>query len=273
MNIAQALAQAHGLGLDRLEAQTLMLHSLGRDLHDRAWLLLHDTDEPSLGILEAFNALVQRRLQNEPIAYLTGSQDFHGLNLIVDPRVLVPRPDTETLVNWALSLGLEQAQVLDLGTGSGAIALALKHARPQWHVSAVDASADALVVANSNAQALSLAVNFVHSNWFAKLPGKFDLIVSNPPYIAEGDPHLQALPSEPRMALVSGLDGLDAIRHIIAHAPKHLNAGAWLLLEHGFDQAPAVRDLLMQRGFGQVQSRVDLAGIKRCSGGCWPEVK
>jgi release factor glutamine methyltransferase len=273
VNIAQALAQAHGLGLDRLEAQTLMLHALGRDRHDRAWLLLHDVDELSADVVDKFHAVVQRRLQHEPIAYLTGSQDFHGLNLVVDPRVLVPRPDTETLVDWALSLGLEQAQVLDLGTGSGAIALALKHARPQWHVSAVDASADALVVANNNAQALSLSVNFVHSNWFAKLQGKFDLIVANPPYIAEGDPHLQALPSEPRMALVSGLDGLDAIRHIIAHAPKHLNAGAWLLLEHGFDQAPAVRDLLMQRGFGQVQSRVDLAGIKRCSGGQWPEVK
>ena len=273
MNIAQALAQAHGLGLDRLEAQTLMLHALGRDRHDRAWLLLHDTDEPSLSILKAFNALVQRRLQHEPIAYLTGSQDFHGLNLVVDPRVLVPRPDTETLVDWALSLGLEQAQVLDLGTGSGAIALALKHAQPAWQVSAVDASADALVLARGNAQALSLAVNFVHSNWFAQLQGKFDLIVANPPYIAEGDPHLPALNAEPRQALVSGVDGLDDIRHIIAHAPKHLHPGAWLLLEHGFDQAPQVCALLETHGFLQVQSRVDLAGIKRCSGGCWPEMK
>ena len=273
MNIAQALTHAKTLGLDHLEAQTLLLHVLGRDLHDRAWLLLHDMDEPSLGILEAFNALVHRRLQNEPIAYLTGSQDFHGLNLVVDPRVLVPRPDTETLVDWALSLNLEQAKVLDLGTGSGAIALALKHARPAWQVSAVDASADALVVANSNAQALSLPVIFVHSNWFAKLPGKFDLIVSNPPYIAEGDPHLPALNAEPRQALVSGVDGLDDIRHIIQEAPKHLNAGAWLLLEHGFDQAPQVCTLLEKHGFLQVQSRVDLAGIKRCSGGCWPEVK
>ena len=129
MNIAQALAHAKTLGLDHLEAQTLLLHALGRDQHDRAWLLQHNTDEPSLGKLEVFNALVQRRLHNEPIAYLTGSQDFHGLSLIVDPRVLVPRPDTETLVDWALSLGLEQAQVLDLGTGSGAIALALQHLR------------------------------------------------------------------------------------------------------------------------------------------------
>jgi release factor glutamine methyltransferase len=273
LNIAQALAHAKTLGLEHLQAQTLLLHALGRDLHDRAWLLLHDTDEPSLVMLQAFNALVQRRLHNEPIAYLTGSQDFHGLNLAVDPRVLVPRPDTETLVDWALSLDLEQAKVLDLGTGSGAIALALKHARPSWALSAVDASADALLVASANAQTLSLRVNFVHGNWFAGLQARFDLIVSNPPYIAEGDPHLPALHAEPRQALVSGMDGLDDIRHIIGQAPHHLNAGAWLLLEHGFDQAAAVQNLLIQAGFAQVQSRVDLAGIKRCSGGQWPEVK
>ena len=273
MNIAQALAHAKTLGLEHLEGQTLLLHALGRDLHDRAWLVSHDLDEPSLDTLQAFNTLVQRRLQYEPLAYLTGSQDFHGLKLIVDQRVLVPRPDTETLVNWALSLDLEQLQVLDLGTGSGAIALALQHARPDWHVTGLDASADALAVASGNAQALSLRVNFVQGNWFAQLQDKFDLIVSNPPYIAEDDPHLQALPSEPRMALVSGVDGLDAIRHIIEQAPNHLNAGAWLLLEHGFDQAAVVCDKLAQRGFTKVQSRVDLAGIQRCSGGQWPEVK
>ena len=273
MKIAQALAHAKTLGLDQLEAQTLLLHALGRDLHDRAWLLLHDTDEPSLGILEAFNDLVQRRLQNEPIAYLTGSQDFHGLNLIVDPRVLVPRPDTETLVEWALSLGLEQAKVLDLGTGSGAIALALKHARPAWQVSAVDASADAIALAQDNADALGLEVHFNLGYWLSEVQGQFDLIVSNPPYIAEDDPHLLALNAEPRQALVSGSDGLDDIRHIIAHAPKHLHPGAWLLLEHGFDQAPQVCALLETHGFLRVQSRVDLAGINRCSGGCWPEMK
>jgi release factor glutamine methyltransferase len=273
LNIAQALAHAKTLGLDHLEAQTLLLHALGRDQHDRAWLLLHDQEAPSEDMLAFFKGLVQRRLHNEPIAYLTGSQDFHGLNLAVDPRVLVPRPDTETLVDWALSLNLEQATVLDLGTGSGAIALALKHVRPSWALTAVDASADALLVASGNAQALSLKVNFVHGNWFTGLQGRFDLIVSNPPYIAEGDPHLPALRSEPRQALVSGMDGLDDIRHIIEQAPHHLNTGAWLLLEHGFDQASAVQDLLIQAGFTQVQSRVDLAGIKRCSGGQWPEVK
>ena len=272
MNIAQALAHAKTLGLEHLQAQTLLLHALGRDQHDRAWLLQHDTDEPSLSMLEAFNALVQRRLQNEPIAYLTGSQDFHGLNLAVNPRVLVPRPDTETLVDWALSLGLKQAQVLDLGTGSGAIALALKHARPFWALSAVDASADALALAQDNADALGLEVHFNLGDWLSEVQGQFDLIVSNPPYIAEDDPHLPALQAEPRQALVSGVDGLDDIRHIIEQAPHHLNAGAWLLLEHGFDQAPQVCALLETHGFLQVQSRVDLAGIKRCSGGQWPEV-
>ena len=274
MNIAQALAQAHGLGLDRLEAQTLMLHALGRDRHDRAWLLLHDTDEPSLSILKAFNALVQRRLHNEPIAYLTGSQDFHGLNLAVDPRVLVPRPDTETLVDWALSLDLEQANVLDLGTGSGAIALALKHARPSWNLSAVDASADALLVASANAQRLGLEIVAYLGRWCAPLVGQtFDVIVSNPPYVADGDTHLSQLLHEPLSALVAGKDGLDDIRDIVLQAVHHLKPGAWLLLEHGFDQAQAVQDLLANQGLVSVQSRQDLAGILRCTGGQWPRVK
>ena len=273
MNIAQTLAHAKALGLDHLEAQTLLLHVLGRDLYDRAWLLLHDQESPPEEALAWFNALVQRRLQHEPIAYLTGSQAFHGLTMQVDPRVLVPRPDTETLVDWALSLSLSQARVLDLGTGSGAVALALQHARPHWAVSAVDISAEALAVARHNAQRLGMAVHFNQGHWLDGVQGQFELIVSNPPYIAEGDPHLKALTSEPLQALVSGADGLADIRQIVSQAPSHLVAGGWLLLEHGFDQALAVQALLSQAGFVQVQSRKDLAGIQRCTGGQWPEVK
>jgi len=163
--------------------------------------------------------------------------------------------------------------VLDLGTGSGAIALALKHARPAWLLSAVDASTDALQVAQANAQRLGLAVSFLHGDWLSGVQGRFDVIVSNPPYIADDDPHLPALQAEPQAALVSGTDGLDDIRTIAAQAPLHLLPGGWLLLEHGHDQAYAVQALLHQAGFDQVQSRKDLAGIPRCTGGQWPEVK
>ena len=274
MNIAQALQQARCFAISSLEAQTLLLHALGRDLHDRAWLLLHDGDELPLNTCELYKGLMQRRLAHEPLAYLTGQQEFHGLTLQVDERVLVPRPDTETLVDWALELELPpQAHVLDLGTGSGAIALALKYARPHWQVQAVDASEQALAVAADNAARLRLEVSFLQSHWFSQVQVLFDLVVSNPPYIAQGDPHLPALRAEPLQALVSGADGLEDIRHIIAQAPAHLKSGAWLLLEHGFDQAPAVRHLLASQGFVQVQSRKDIAGIERCSGGQWPEVK
>lgn len=274
MNIAQALQQARCFSISSLEAQTLLLQALGRDLHDRAWLLLHDSDELPLTSSELYKDLMQRRLTHEPLAYLTGQQEFHGLTLQVDKRVLVPRPDTETLVDWALEFKLSpQAHVLDLGTGSGAIALALKHARPDWQVQAVDASEQALAVAVGNAATLQLEVKFLHSHWFAQVQGQFELMVSNPPYIVQGDPHLPALRAEPSEALVSGPDGLNDIRHIISQAPARLLPGAWLLLEHGFDQAPAVRQLLTKQGFLQVQSRKDLAGINRCSGGQWSEVK
>ncbi len=274
MNIVQALQQARCFSISSLEAQTLLLHALGRDLHDRAWLLLHDSDELPLHTHALYNDLMQRRLAHEPLAYLTGQQEFHGLTLQVDQRVLVPRPDTETLVDWALALELPPyTHVLDLGTGSGAVALALKNARPDWNVTALDASEQALAVAAGNAAKLQLEVKFLHSHWFSQVQGLFDLVVSNPPYIAQGDPHLPALRAEPLQALVSGADGLDDIRHITAQAPAHLLPGAWLLLEHGFDQAPAVRQLLASQGFVQVQSRKDIAGINRCSGGQWPEVK
>jgi release factor glutamine methyltransferase len=204
-----------------------------------------------------------------------GSKPFFGLDLEVDKRVLVPRPDTETLVEWTLELALTLAPnsnkpnaVLDMGTGSGAIALALKSVQPDWQVTALDASADALTVAQNNAKRLNLNVNFLQSSWFDSLgDSKFDLIVSNPPYIVEGDRHMAALAHEPKQALTSGADGLDDIRKIIQQAPDFLTSGGWLLLEHGYDQAAAVRDLLAQSGFRQVQSKQDLAGIERCSRG------
>jgi len=177
------------------------------------------------------------------------------------------------LVDWALSLDLPQARVLDLGTGSGAVALALKHKRPSWTVHAVDQSAKALAVAQANAHRLQLEVAFLQSDWLSWVQGTFDLIVANPPYIAEADPHLPGLVHEPQSALVSGPQGLNDLQAIIAQAPSYLVPGGWLLLEHGYDQAAAVCELLRQKGFTQVQSRNDLAGIARCSGGMRAEVK
>ena len=269
------MAAAQTLGLERLDSQLLLLHALGKTASARAWLLAHDTDELTPEVAQAFRALCLRRASGEPLAYIVGSKEFFGLALQVDGRVLVPRPDTETLVDWSLErLQLpDLLQVLDLGTGSGAIALALAHSlqaagRPA-QITAVDASADALDVARDNAARLGLAVHFIESSWLAQVTGRFHLIASNPPYIASADPHLAALVHEPLQALTAGADGLDDIRQIIEDAPSHLLPGGWLLLEHGYDQADRVRGLLMQRGFSQVQSRLDLAGIERCSGGQW----
>lgn len=275
--LAQCLRSLGTLGLERLDAQLLLLHALHRPVHDRAWLLAHDADVLDAATAAALEPMVQRRLQGEPVAYLTGFKEFYGLNLTVDARVLVPRPDTEVLVDWALEVldQLDSAQppaslrVIDLGTGSGAIALALKHSRPAWQVSAVDLHADALAVAQSNAHSLQLDVQFAQGAWLAHVQGQFHAIVSNPPYIAAQDKHLDALTHEPLSALASGADGLDDIRTIIAQAPAHLLPGGWLLLEHGYDQAQAVRTLLQAASFAQVQSRTDLAGIERCSGGQW----
>ena len=272
--LAQALAQAHTLGLARIDAQLLLLHTVGRAGSDRAWLLAHDTDALAPAEHAHFLALCQRRMAGEPVAYLTGHKEFYGLALQVDARVLDPRPDTETLVDWALEViaPLPSPRVVDLGTGSGAIALALQSHRPTAQVLAVDASSDALSVAQANAQRLGLPVRFALSNWLADVDGvegTFDAIVSNPPYIPSADPHLAALTHEPLQALASGADGLDDIRTIVAQAPARLAPGGWLLLEHGYDQAEAVRALLSQRGFSQVQSHNDLAGIARCSGGQW----
>ncbi|RYF78145.1 MAG: peptide chain release factor N(5)-glutamine methyltransferase [Comamonadaceae bacterium] len=269
--LTQALAAAATLGVDRLDAQMLLLHVLGRPTHDRAWLLAHDNDTLQAAQTDAYRALCARRTAGEPLAYLVGEKEFRGLTLRVDARVLVPRPDTETLVEWALEVLRSQSRprVLDLGTGSGAIALALQQARAEARVDAVDASADALAVAQANAQRLGLPVQFRQANWLAGADRGYSAILSNPPYIASGDAHLAALCHEPESALVSGPDGLDDLRHIVTHAPVHLAPNGWLLLEHGHDQAEAVRDLLRQRGFAQVQSQRDLAGIERCSGGQW----
>lgn len=273
--LAECLSQAHGMGLARVDAHMLLLHSLGRHLHDRAWLLAHDTDTLSALQLAQWETALQRRLDGEPVAYITGRKDFFGLTLSVDARVLDPRPDTETLVAWALAVLPEAPtpnalRLLDLGTGSGAVALAMQYARPDTQVWAVDASEEALDVARANAVQLDLPVHFIASDWFAQIDVNFDLIVANPPYIAQADPHLHALRHEPIQALTSGCDGLNAIRHIIQNAQAHLAHSAWLLLEHGHDQAERVKSLLLQAGFIQVQSRTDLAGHARCSGGQKP---
>jgi release factor glutamine methyltransferase len=267
-DVDAALAQARQRGLDRFDAQALLAEVLGRP---RSWLLAHG--EAPLGDDEAarFAAALARRAAGEPLAYLRGRQEFYGLDLAVSPAVLVPRADTETLVDWALEMlaGRDDAAVLDLGTGSGAIALAIARHAPHARVSAVDASADALAVARANGTALGLDVSWRLGHWFDPLDAAacFDLIVANPPYIAEGDPHLAALTHEPAMALTSGADGLDAIRSIAVAAPGRLHRGGWLLLEHGHDQAEAVAGLLVAAGFVDVTLRRDLAGRPRCTGG------
>ncbi len=272
MLIAHTLAAVQAHGLSRLEAQRLLLHALGRADHDRAWLLSHDGDTVPADAQYRLGALVQRYQKGEPMGYLLGYQAFYGLDLMVDARVLVPRPDTEPLVDWALELlePLANAQVVDLGTGSGAIALALKSTQPKLQVLAVDASADALAVARANAERLGLHMDFVQTSWLEGITGPWDVIVSNPPYIADQDHHLATLTHEPLTALASGADGLDDVRSIIAQSTSRLKAGGWLLLEHGYDQAPAVRTLMQDAGFSHVQSRQDLAGIARCTGGQWP---
>jgi release factor glutamine methyltransferase len=266
VTLGQALTQALAQGIDRLDASLLLLHVLGRD-HDRAWLLAHNDEALAAAAQERYRILCTQRSKGEPLAYLTGEKEFFGLSLQVDSRVLVPRPDTETLVDWALSLSLpERARVIDLGTGSGAIALALKQARPQWQVAGLDLSAGALAVAHANAQRLGLSVNWLAGHWLSGLDGPFDLIVSNPPYIAEGDAHLAALRHEPILALTAGEQGLDALQEVVGQSSTRLAPGGWLLLEHGHEQAQAVRTMLDRAPWTDVQSRTDLAGIERCSG-------
>jgi len=220
---------------------------------------------------------VERRLQGEPIAYILGDTEFYGLKLSVTTDTLIPRQDTELLVDAALELIPERAPwtVLDMGTGSGAIAIAIAHHRPIAQVTALDASKTALAVAQDNACGLRLpSVRFMHSDWFSNLSHRrFDLIVSNPPYIAQNDPHLQqtSLPYEPMSALTSGVDGLDDIRHLIAQAPKHLNSDGWLLLEHGYNQGVAVRQLMQSAGFNAIATHRDYGNNDRITLGQWIE--
>ncbi|MBI5438849.1 MAG: peptide chain release factor N(5)-glutamine methyltransferase [Nitrosomonadales bacterium] len=288
-------------GAARIEVQMLLQQVLGVS---RAHLLAHPEQVPDEAQVAAYRALLQRRLAGESLAYILGEREFFGLDFKVTPATLIPRPDTELLVDLALQRipqplmkqlairlghqktmakslvipaspcqgGSEHAyRVLDLGTGSGAIALSIAHARPDIEVTAVDASPEALDVAQENVRRLNLGnARLLRSDWFSALAGeRFDLIVSNPPYIAAADMHLAQgdLRFEPRAALASGADGLDDIRRIVVQAREHLNTGGWLLLEHGYDQAVRVRVLLQQAGFAEVFSARDLAGTERVSGG------
>ncbi len=320
LTVAQALQNAQTKGLSRLDAQLLLAHVLNCD---RTWLTAHAEHPLSTTHAASWAELLTRAIDGEPLAYIFGEKEFHGLTLQVTPDVLIPRADTETLVDWALErlqamtgraiqsdvlidkspspqpsprgrgsqlplslwerVGVRDSahsppvtgattapNVIDLGCGSGAIALAIKHRFGIAQVTAVDASPAALAVAQNNGNRLNLEVSWLPSDWWSAVRGqRFHLAVSNPPYIAEADPHVPALRHEPLMALTSGSTGLNALRQIINEAPAHLHPNAWLLLEHGHDQAAEVRELLRARGFTEVSSRQDLAGHERCSGGCW----
>lgn len=256
----------------RLDAELLLAQALGKS---RSYLHTWPEHEPALAQRQQYQAMLLRRRAGEPVAYILGRQGFWSLDLDVARHTLIPRPDTELLVETALALlPATPLQVLDLGTGTGAIALALACERPAWQVTGVDRVAEAVALAQGNGTRLQLTnARFAESCWFSALAGqRFQLIVSNPPYIAAADPHLSQgdVRFEPSSALVAGVDGLDDIRLIIEQAPAHLLAGGWLLLEHGFDQAEAVRELLAQRGFAAVDSRRDLGGHQRISLGQWP---
>ena len=274
LSIRQTLKSAQTLGLDRLDAQLLLLFALGKPADARAWLLAHDDDALPAQVAALFRSFSLRRAAGEPLAYIVGYKEFFGLPFAVDARVLVPRPATETLVQWVLDAASDivAPEILDLGSGSGAVGIAVAHSL-KARVTATDFSEAALAVASRNATQLGVDVQFIQSNWFENVSGHYHVIASNPPYIASNDTHLSALAHEPLNALIAGPDGLDDIRRIVEQAPQYLQPGGWLLLEHGYDQASAVFELLTQRGFNQVQSRRDLAGITRCSGGRWDNEK
>lgn len=273
--VATALAQASVLSAvsdsPRLDVELLLQHVLERS---RSYLFTWPEASLSDDQQQQFVSLLQRRIAGEPIAYLIGEQDFWTLSLAVSSATLIPRPDTEVLVEQALAcLSDEHARVLDLGTGTGAVALALAAERPHWNVLGVDYVPDAVVLAQRNAERNQLThVQFLQSDWFASVQGRFQVIVSNPPYIDPCDPHLDQgdVRFEPRSALVAEQKGLADIHIIIQQAPNYLLADGWLLLEHGYDQAQAVRQLLIDKGFASVTSARDIGGHERVSLGRWP---
>ena len=255
----------------RRDTEILLCHCLGKS---RAWLYTWPENAVSPDCTQRFNQLLQQRRAGLPVAYLTGEREFWSLSLAVNNTTLIPRPETETLVSWALELPLPaDARVLDLGTGSGAIALAVAVERPLWHVTALDSSAEALEVARANALSNGVArVTLLQSDWYQAVTGvRFDALLANPPYIDCDDPHLTRddVRFEPRAALISGQSGLADLQQLVAGAPAQLRDGGWLLLEHGFEQGHAVRAMLRAAGFDSVDTRRDVAGQERITGGCW----
>ncbi|MGE5337623.1 MAG: peptide chain release factor N(5)-glutamine methyltransferase [Gemmatimonadota bacterium] len=263
MTVAELLATAN---LPTREARSLLAFVLGAR---REWLIAH----PDAAVDETrharFAALIERRLRGEPVAYLLGAQEFYGRDFRVNPAVLIPRPETELLVDTVLAAirAVDAPRVLDLGTGSGCVAITLALERPDAVVTGTDRSAGALAVARDNAKRLGARVAFVESDWYARIEGRFDAIVANPPYIASGDPHLPALRDEPLHALTDHTDGLAHLRAIVAGASPHLRPGGVLMVEHGYDQGAAVRALFDAAGFQSIETRRDAAGLDRiCSG-------
>jgi release factor glutamine methyltransferase len=270
--VATLLAEARALGVERLDAIALLSHQTQRA---RTWLLAHDDEPLDSAVIDGVRDALRQRGGGVPRAYLVGHKEFHGLRLSVNRSVLIPRPETEGLVDDALAWlaardDLAPTVVVDLGTGSGAIALALKHRHPRARIHGVDQSLAALETAHANARALGLDVTWHLGDWWrggwlddVTQDGEIKLVVANPPYIANGDPHLAALRHEPVAALVSGQDGLDAIRSIVGDAAAHLHTDFALMLEHGHDQGVAVRQLMTQSGFDSTTTRTDLAGTPR----------